>query len=99
MNKIYVWQRFYFSYFKFDYCNFISGIWLFGADGGPGGGLSVANRDRWLEVAVTLKIADALADVLDVRRIDGEHGATTEHLVAPQNLADLGPTRSAAARN
>jgi len=22
MNKIYVWQRFYFCYFKFDYCNF-----------------------------------------------------------------------------
>jgi len=75
------------------------GVWLFGADGGPGGGLSIADRDRWLEVAVTLKITDALADVLDVCHIDGEHGATTEHLVAPQNLADLGPTRSAAAWN
>ncbi|EZA52387.1 hypothetical protein X777_08879 [Ooceraea biroi] len=77
----------------------MAGVWPFGADGGLGGGLSVAGRDRWLEVAVTLEIADALADVFDVRRVDGEHGATAEHPVAPQNLADLGPTRSTAARN
>lgn len=68
------------------------GAWPFGADGGLGGGLSVASRDGWFE------ITDARADVLDIRNIDDEHGATTEHPIAPQDLANLGTTWSTTVR-
>lgn len=62
---------------------------MFGADGGPGGGLSFAGSDTFVEVAVTAQIADA-------PRTPEEHGSTTKHPVASQNLFDLGPSRTTA---
>lgn len=73
----------------------ITGTWLFGADGGPGGGLSFTGSDTLVEVAVTAQIADA-RDALDALRTSEEHGATAKHPVAPQNLFDLGATRATA---
>lgn len=64
---------------------------MFGADGGPGGGLSFAGSDAFIEVPVTAQIADA-RDALDAPRTPEEHGSTTKHPVAPQNLFDLGPS-------
>lgn len=72
----------------------ITGTWLFGADGGPGGGLSITGGDTILEVAVTAQIADA-PDALDAPRTAEEYGATAKHPLAPQDLFDLGPTRPA----
>lgn len=73
----------------------IIGTWVFGADGGPGGGLSFAGSDTFVEVAVTAQIADA-RDALDAPRTPEEHGSTTKHPVASQNLFDLGPSRTTA---
>lgn len=64
---------------------------MFGADGGPGGGLSFAGSDAFVEVAVTAQIADT-RDALDTPRTPQEHGSTAKHPVAPQNLFDLGPS-------
>ncbi|KMQ93785.1 hypothetical protein RF55_6090, partial [Lasius niger] len=64
------------------------GTWPFAADGGLGGGLSIANCNKWLEIAVILKVVHALV-VFDVCRIGDEHGTTTERPVAPQDFADL----------
>ncbi|OAD62765.1 hypothetical protein WN48_07222 [Eufriesea mexicana] len=76
----------------------VHGTWLFGADGGPGGGLSFAGSDTYVEVAVTTQIADArdARDALDAPRAAEEHGATAKHPLTPQNLFDLGTPRATA---
>lgn len=44
---------------KKEFAASISGAWLFGADGGPGGGLSSADGDTVIEIPVTPEITDA----------------------------------------